>query len=84
MKNALLQSVDILKLEGNRMNYRFHFKNDVKIAKFIIFYEEKFERILVIRSNPFEMGETYKMIAETNMLYDPYFRSQDKWAKENH
>lgn len=81
MQNALLQSVDILRLEGRKMNYKLYFKINEENVKYIVFYEEDFQRVLHIRSFAFEIGDTYEAINEERMLVDPYFRTVDKYAK---
>lgn len=81
MQNSLLQSVDILRLEGRKMNYKLYFKVNEETVKYIVFFEEEFQRVLHIRSFGFEIGGAYQAINEERMLTDPYFRACDKLAK---
>lgn len=66
------------------MNYKLFFKVNEENVKYIVFYEEEFQRVLHIRSFAFEIGESYQSIDEERMLIDPYFRTVDKYAKEHH
>lgn len=64
MRNALLQSVEIMRLQGKRMNYKLFCKTDSSRVKYIVFYEADFQRILHIKSYPFEIAGAYALMNE--------------------
>ena len=62
MENAMLNSVERMDLCDGRANYKIFFKIDINMVKFIVYYEEKFKRIMQVLTFPFEMSGGYLAI----------------------
>ena len=48
LANAVIQSVEVLSLCNNRFNYKIFFKNGLLIEKYIIYYEQSFQRVIFL------------------------------------
>lgn len=48
LANAVIQSVEVLSLCNNRFNYKIFFKNGLLVEKYIIYYEQSFQRVIFL------------------------------------
>lgn len=84
LERASIESVDILHLQDDRVNYRIFLKSGLESWKFIIFYEEKFQRVIDIRSFSFQIGGKYTQNSLEDLVHDSYFRKIDQYIKEKY
>ena len=84
LEGASVESVEKLELKGSTTNYKIFLKNGGEITKFIVFYEERFQRVIQIRSFSFEIGGAYEALNLHEVVYDSYFRRIDQYVKEKY
>lgn len=54
--NGVVQSVEVLGLCDRRFNYKIYFKSGLEVVKFIIYFEESFQRVVFIEGKEFSFG----------------------------
>lgn len=84
LDKASIESVEMLELKDDKVNYKIFLKNGLETIKFIIFYEEQFQRVIQLRSYSFEIAGSYRQANLEDLIHDPYFRKIDQSIKEKH
>lgn len=81
LDTAVLQSVEVLNLCDKRYNYRIFFKNGLEIVKYIVYFEEAFQRVLFLVGKEFSYGGNYKTLDNEDLMNEGYFRNVDQFVK---
>lgn len=83
LENAVIQSVEVLSLCNGRYNYKIFFKNGLLVEKYIIYYEQAFQRVIFLAGKEFSFGgTTYETLSKEDLIPEAYFKNVNQHLKE--